>query len=386
MRRAAALLLLLPLLTGCWSRMELNDLALVIAVGIDLVDEGVYEFTLGVAGPGAAGGGKGQQGDSTMPGRIVVSQRGRSFAAVMREIELRLPRRINLTHTLVVVVGERLAEHGLGNTLDFILRLPEFRLQGLILLVRGGPVRAVLETDPLMETLQSKALMEIAQAQIGLEMRLWEFFSARATSYQAPLLPVVELLENTDTGSVPEPYVVRLGGAAVLRGDRVVEYLDAKEVRAIKWLRGRGRDGVLTVPCGDEPGQQDVSFRIVRARQRIRMHMQGSTPAFSVHLQGALRVSEMECFRPIQEPEVHEQLVRRAEAELRDLVTHVIEKLQAAEAEPLFFGEHMRALHPHMWHTIGEERWGETWREVPVRVSVDLRLQTTGLMGNPLRS
>ncbi len=384
MRRAIALLLLLPLLTGCWSRRELNDIALVIALGIDLVEEGVYEVTLAVAGSGAAGGGKGQQGGESLPSRIVVSGQGRSFAGVLRDIELRLPRRINLTHTLIVVVGERLAEQGLGNTLDFILRAPEFRLQGNIMMVRGGSVRTLLETEPIMESLQTKALSEIAHARVGLEMRLWEFFSARATTYRTPMLPVVDLIQNPDTGPEGQRYAAKLGGAVLLRNDRVIEYLDAREVRAIKWLRGHGREGVLTVPCGEEPGQEDVSFRILQAGRRIRPTLQGGRPAFTVSLTGRLRVTEIQCTRPLMQHEVHEQLVRRAEEELHNLIVRVIEKLQAAEADPLFFGEQVRALYPAVWRQLGERRWGETWRETPVTVSVDLRLQTTGLMSNPL--
>jgi len=384
MRRAAVLLLLLPLLTGCWSRLELNDLALVLALGIDLVEEGVYEITVGVAGPGAANAG---DESDIRPARIILTERGSSFAGVLREIELRLPRRLNLTHTLVVFIGERLAEHGLGNTLDFILRAPEFRLQGLILLVRGGPVRTLLETEPLMESMQTRALMEIVQARIGLEIRLWEFFAARATTYRAPMVPVVELLETADIGQKGrQRYVTRLGGAAVLRGDRVVGYLNAHEVRAIKWLRGHGRDGVIIVPCGEEPGPEHASFRIIQADPRVRMHVQGNKPAFTVMLRGRLRVTEMQCARPIRDRQVHEQLIERAEAEVRDLVIRVIHKLQAAGVDPLMFGEQARALRPALWRTIGEENWGETWREVPVTVSVDLRLQTTGLMSDPLRS
>ncbi|MFB5084879.1 Ger(x)C family spore germination protein [Symbiobacterium thermophilum] len=385
MRRVAALLLLLPLLTGCWGRLELADLALVIALGVDLADNGLYEFTFGIVGPPVSHMKNAPQGDAGIPSRIVVTQRGRSFAGVLREIELRLPRRINLTHTLVVFIGERLAEHGLGDALDFVLRAPEFRLQGLIVMVRGGPVRTLLETEPLMENLQTKALTEIAKAHIGLEVRLWEFFSARATTYRAPLLPVIELMESPDTGAKGQRYAARLGGAAVLRGDRVALYLDAREVRAIKWLRGRGRDGVITVPCGDEPGPESVSFRVVQAGHRVRLH-RGGKPAFAVALRGRLRVTEMQCPRPLVEPQVHEQLVQRAEAELRDLMEQVIAKLQEAGVDPVFFGEHVRALRPGLWRTVGEERWGETWREVPVTVSVDLRLHTTGLMRNPLRS
>jgi len=385
-RRVAALLLLLPLLSGCWSRRELNDMALVISLGIDVVEPGVNEVTLAVAGPGAAGGASQQEGNSSQPRRIVVTERGRSFAGILREIELRLPRRVNLTHTLLVVVGERLVEQGLGDTLDFILRAPEVRLQGMIMMVRGAPVRVLLNTEPLMEALQNKALTEIAQARIGLEMRLWEFFSALATDYRAAMLPVVELIESPDAAARGERYVSRLAGVAILRSDRVATYLDAQEVRVIKWLRGHGRDGVITVPCGEEPGDEIISFRITEASARTRAALQGNQPAYTLAFRGKLRVSEMDCPRSLMQENVQAQLVARAEAEVHDLVTRVLGKLQAAEVDPLFFGEWVRALHPRVWRTVGGENWGKTWRESPVTVTVNLELETTGLMSDPLQA
>lgn len=55
-RRFLCVLLVMSLvpLTGCWSRKELNELALVMALGIDLVPEG-YAVTVQVMNPGETG-------------------------------------------------------------------------------------------------------------------------------------------------------------------------------------------------------------------------------------------------------------------------------------------------------------------------------------------
>lgn len=382
-RKAVALLVLLPVLAGCWSRRELNDLALVVSLGVDLVEEGVLEITVGVAGPGAAGGGKGQETAAITQRKAIISRQGRSFAEAFRDIELSLPRRLNMTHTLVVIVGERLAEHGLQTLLDYIMRSPEFRLQGMIMVLRGASIRELLETPPLMENLLTKALTEIASTRIGLSIRLWEYFSARATHYRSPMLPVIELGEHGSHEQGAPPKEVRLSGAAIMRGDKVVRYLNAQEVRAIKWLRGHGKGGVITVPCGEEPGIDTVSFAITQATHRTRASLTGDQPRYQIALRGKLRVSEMQCHRPLWTEEVQEQLIRRAEKELHELVTGVIAMLQESETDPLYFGERIRAYHPAVWHRVGHMNWGRTWSESKVDVTVDLHLQSTGLMGDP---
>ncbi|WP_314003273.1 hypothetical protein [uncultured Paenibacillus sp.] len=58
-----ALVLLMFLLTGCWDRTEINDLALITAAGIDKKDEKTIELSVLVFAPkGAAGGQSGLGG------------------------------------------------------------------------------------------------------------------------------------------------------------------------------------------------------------------------------------------------------------------------------------------------------------------------------------
>ena len=45
------LCILTILLSGCWSKRELNELAIVVALGIDKIDED-YEITVQIVDPG----------------------------------------------------------------------------------------------------------------------------------------------------------------------------------------------------------------------------------------------------------------------------------------------------------------------------------------------
>lgn len=60
----------LTFLTGCWDRVEINDLALVLASGFDLTKDGQLEITeqialpSGIGMPGAGGGRRGTKNSS----------------------------------------------------------------------------------------------------------------------------------------------------------------------------------------------------------------------------------------------------------------------------------------------------------------------------------
>ncbi|RCX18436.1 hypothetical protein DEU47_1151, partial [Bacillus sp. AG236] len=71
MKRKGAFLLLLMtmmvLLTSCWSKKELTDLAIVAAMGIDKTKDGRYHLTLQIINPGNVAGIQGGGGGTQSP-------------------------------------------------------------------------------------------------------------------------------------------------------------------------------------------------------------------------------------------------------------------------------------------------------------------------------
>jgi len=71
MKRKGAFLLLLMtmmvLLTSCWSKKELTDLAIVAALGVDKTKDGRYHITLQIINPGNVAGGMQGGGGSQSP-------------------------------------------------------------------------------------------------------------------------------------------------------------------------------------------------------------------------------------------------------------------------------------------------------------------------------
>ncbi|GAB6933558.1 hypothetical protein JCM14719A_19110 [Calditerricola satsumensis] len=101
-RDASLCLLSLLLLTGCWDRVEINDLALVTAAGLDKGKGKTVKLSLQLAVPaampsvaGGDGGGLGGGGAGAgRPPTLVVSAEGITIADAMTKLQEKLPRRI----------------------------------------------------------------------------------------------------------------------------------------------------------------------------------------------------------------------------------------------------------------------------------------------------
>ncbi|HWI53988.1 MAG TPA: Ger(x)C family spore germination protein, partial [Symbiobacteriaceae bacterium] len=120
----------LLLLTGCWSRVEVNDLAIVSLVGIDRTPEGEIELWINVVVPARAGGAPGAGAPTGQPGNpfIMLNARGKTILHAATRLQRQLPRRLFWAHARVILLGERLARDGSLPAVDFLTRHRELRL------------------------------------------------------------------------------------------------------------------------------------------------------------------------------------------------------------------------------------------------------------------
>src|SRR4051812_18944723 len=102
---AWGLLVTIPfLLTGCWSRVEVNDLAIVSMMAIDQAEDGNLRLWLHVVVPAKAGGPPGASpgGGGGLP-FITLSATGRSILEASKQIQIQTSRRLFWAHMRVIL-------------------------------------------------------------------------------------------------------------------------------------------------------------------------------------------------------------------------------------------------------------------------------------------
>lgn len=105
------------LLSGCWSKRELSELAIVSALGIDKVDDG-YSISVQIINAGEMSENKsGSQAPVT-----TYHVTGQSLFEAIRKLTASSPRRAYFTHMQLVVFGEEFASEGIAEALDFLAR------------------------------------------------------------------------------------------------------------------------------------------------------------------------------------------------------------------------------------------------------------------------
>ncbi len=150
--------LLIPvfLLTGCYDYKEPNDLAYVVAIGIDKgSDESLYNYTLQFARPTQISGGSSQEGGSGEQTIGTVKVEAPSIYSAINVANHVISKSFTLSHTKIIVISNDIAKSGIGKIVDSVGRSTDLRPTVFLCVSNEGAgdylesVKPVVEINPV---------------------------------------------------------------------------------------------------------------------------------------------------------------------------------------------------------------------------------------------
>src|SRR5690606_129341 len=133
------------LLTACWDRTEMNELALVSMMGVDSDPESdkitvYYQIKNPLSGTSAKGTPGGEQAPV-----YTYEISGSSFGEIKSTIYKMLPRKLFMAHCKVLLVSQRAAKQDMRDIVNFIEMQPNGR-SSVPMLIVDGPLSQVMRT------------------------------------------------------------------------------------------------------------------------------------------------------------------------------------------------------------------------------------------------
>ncbi|MBM7569456.1 Ger(x)C family spore germination protein [Paenibacillus sacheonensis] len=368
-------LLLSTVTGGCWNLREPNQLAIVIAAGLDASEDGRLKVSSQIAIPA------GLSAEDSNAGRnrsfVVVSAYGKDFMDAGQNIQTQLSRTLFYAHRQTILIGQRmaqngLAKHGIHRYLDMIVRNPKSEIRSVIWIVKDGEAKDILGTKPVFDPLLSTALSSI-QMSLGMKPYYYrEFLADSLTHGGAILLPAISL-QRSSTKFV-------YTGAAVLNKEaelRLSGYLNPLESYYANWITGRQR--MLTVTALQSQGAgSSISIRVKPLKRHVSVYKdkQGMRVHIRLHGNGDI-VENNTLLDPSNAKDLHiiqDQLGKVA----NQAVAHLIDKAQKQyKVDFLGIGEHVHRKYPQEWKSLQKD-WNATFAKLPITAEVHLRYQDPG--------
>lgn len=265
------LLLLAFLQTGCWDRLEVNDMALILATGINVVENGNVEVSAEISLPSPQGSTElmgGDQGGGI--GTYIESATGETVADAVSKMQQKVSRELFWGQSDIIVIGEELAKQGIGDSLEYFVQHPQARLRNLVFSTRRDP-KEILGVRGHLEESTAETIEELALHQIGPVIYLNNILQSFENSFQEVVIPLIDISSNP-TNASNGPTELTIDGSAVFKGDQWKGELTMYETRGLMWIRGDIDTAIINTPT-TEGGT--VSMEVIHSFTRLRPSIDG---------------------------------------------------------------------------------------------------------------
>lgn len=366
-------------LTGCWDRVEVNDIAIVTGTAIDKKGDEI-ELSIQIFIPKAAGSST-EQSSSGGNEHITVttSQTGKNIADALSKLQGKLSREVFWGQCKIFIFGEDLARDGIQKQMDFLLRHPEPRGRAYVY-IGEGKAKDILEVVPRLERYSSEVLREVSNKMIGMQVTIQDVDEMLTDITQSVAIPYVKIKteKSHDGKDIKFPHI---DGAAVFQKDKMIGIINESLTRGILWLRDEIKGYTVSVEVENEKGL--VSLNPVSANIKLKPKIENDTWKMTVDILTESSVVQNETNIDYTAPKQLNKLERLFAKAIETRIRDVLDILQDDyQADIVGFSKEFYRKYPKEWKKV-ENRWEEVFANLVIDINVEAHIRREGYINKP---
>ncbi|WP_282942930.1 Ger(x)C family spore germination protein [Paenibacillus sp. RC67] len=380
------LLCIIPIVTGCWNRRELNDLAIAMGMGIDKQGE-QYKVSVQVVVPSEIAAKKGQ---ATSP-VVLYSAVGDSVFEAVRKMTTESPRKIYISHLRILILGEALAREGIGKSLEFLTRDSDARTDFYIAVAKKSNAEDVLKVLTSLESIPANTLynsLETSQKAWAptVSITMDELIAALTSESKSPVLTGILVHGDPDKGgssksvqNIKTPVHLQYTNLSVFRKDKLIGWLNEQESKGYNYIMDHVNSTAAVIPC---PGGGKVTLEVIRSKTKVKGKVINQKPQIEINIRGEVNVNEVGCQIDLTKPRTIGELESIGEKRVKEVVFAAIQAAKQKYKIDIFgFGEAIRRSNPKAWKKLSRD-WERHFKDLEVIVNVDASIRQLGTVGN----
>ncbi|MGE5381660.1 MAG: Ger(x)C family spore germination protein, partial [Methylocystaceae bacterium] len=252
------LLILLPLLSGCWDSHELNKYAIVAGIGFDIDPQtGLNTMTYQSIVPsqvknpsGGLGGGE-TKGSGPFPAVQNDYGTGISPHEAVSRCTLHSSRMLFYPHAQIYIFGNELARKGVNLAIDTIARIVASRPNVPIAIAENNASDILILRDG-MDNIPASGVASSIKLSADVfskfpAITFLEFCNRLMSKSTAPIAPILGFHEEIGQDGIKIKKVT-ITGTAVFRGEKMIGELNEQESRGLLWVINRIKKGYVIIP------------------------------------------------------------------------------------------------------------------------------------------
>jgi germination protein, Ger(x)C family len=368
----------LLLLTGCWDRREINDVAFVLASAIDKEGDNIRVSVLiplpGNMGSSGGGGGSGGQKPFT-----IKTETGKTIREAVSKLQYRLPRHLFFGHRRVIIIGEQLArEEGVATIFDAVTRTPDSRLTAFIAIAEGK-AQDILNSDTRLERFSAESMRELLQSETSIRISVKDVIGKMIAVGEDAFFPYIEKVKTRIKGQEADDLLIE--GFALTKDGKMTGTLKGDAANGLRLLNHSFRKYDETF--NDEGNYLTVA--ITQAETSIKPEMKNGELTFRIHTMVKASVNEDRNLERNYDDYKQRKRIEEIVAErVTDNIKQAIKSMQQSNSDAVGFGLHTYRAYPKIWTKKYRKDWERIFPEMKFEVTAKANLFRLGMSSENL--
>lgn len=380
MKRIKFLILLLPLLSGCYNYRELNELGITTAVSIDYKDNNFYVIAE-VINPI-----KQQDASSSNNSPFVnYNSSSSSLQDAFRKVVLESPRQLYAAQLEVIVLSEEVVNNHLEEVLEYFARDPEARTEIKIIVAKTEDSTKAITLQTLLTSLSSSNIINSLDLQskvlgMAYPVTLNELLNMYIDPYLEVVLPSMTLYGNYEIGDEKENIttsspkaIVKIDGSTITKDNKILGYLDLEESKILNLINGKLKETIIKMNYYDgyiifEPNRIKVSRELDIKNNIIKINISGYS-----------KTKEIQSNINVKDPKEVEKLNKALNMELEKKITDTFNSIREKYGTDVFGFQELYYRTNYKYFKENCTNWYEDiYPKIKLEVKANVRLYEKG--------
>lgn len=380
MKKIKFLILLLPLLSGCYNYRELNELGITTAVSIDYKDNNFYVIAE-VINPI-----KQQDASSSNNSPFVnYNSSSSSLQDAFRKVVLESPRQLYAAQLEIIVLSEEVVNNHLEEVLEYFARDPETRTEIKIIVAKTEDSTKAITLQTLLTSLSSSNIINSLDLQskvlgISYPVTLNELLNMYIDPYLEVVLPSMTLYGNYEIGDEKENIttsspkaIVKIDGSTITKDNKILGYLDLEESKILNLINGKLKETIIKMNYYDgyiifEPNRIKVSRELDIKNNIIKINISGYS-----------KTKEIQSNINAKDPKEIEKLNKALNMELEKKITDTFNSIREKYGTDVFGFQELYYRTNYKYFKENCTNWYEDiYPKIKLEVKANVRLYEKG--------
>jgi spore germination protein KC len=383
-KKILSLFIILPSIffTGCWSSHEINTLAITTCIGIDKTEKG-YLISEQVINPKVIASKKAINESPV----VLYTAEGVDLNGAIRSLTTKSPRRIYNSHLRMVVFGEKAAEGGIKDILDYFARGHEYRTDFYFAVAKNSTAKDILGVLTPIESIPGINMynsLEISSKYWAptKAIRIIELVNSIISDGKTPVITGVEIIggkvtpNSTDVlKQSDEIKKIQYTSLGAFKKDKLIGWLQQDESKGYNYITGNVK---RTVGYAYYSDTVKITSEVTNAKSDMKVSLVNGKPVIDVEINVKQNISAVEGDFDVSKEENKKILNEIGEKEIKSMCEKSLNKAQNELKVDIFgFGEAVHRKNPKLWKKI-KDNWNSEFTQLPVNITVKVKTNQLG--------